>query len=123
MTRRQIYFYIAERGTYYVSEEINGDKTEMKQMGLSDSCEQDWPEILDGLKNVSSLEGFLRALSRIGGLYHSSLGLKLPATKLHVVHSREEIEAKDQTYGIICGTPGAFLDKQLSNYVGEEVLE
>ena len=33
MTRRQVYFCIPERGTYYVSEEINGDKEEMERMG------------------------------------------------------------------------------------------
>ena len=55
MTRRQVYFCIPERGTYYVSEEINGDKEEMERMGSSDSCEKNWAEILDGLKNVSTL--------------------------------------------------------------------
>lgn len=34
MTRRQIYFYSPQSGHYYVSEEINGDKTEMEQMRL-----------------------------------------------------------------------------------------
>ena len=104
MTRRQVYFCIPERGTYYVSEEINGDKEEMERMGSSDSCEKNWAEILDGLK----------ALAIINGLYHSSIGMELPATKLHLVRSHAEIGVKDQTYGIVDGTPGAFLDEALS---------
>lgn len=114
MTRRQVYFCIPERGTYYVSEEINGDKEEMERMGSSDSCEKNWAEILDGLKNVSTLGGFLQALAIINGLYHSSIGMELPATKLHLVRSHAEIGVKDQTYGIVDGTPGAFLDEALS---------
>lgn len=120
MTRRQIYFYIPERKTYYVSEEINGDKAEMEQMGSSDSCEQNWSEILEGLKSVSGLDGFLRALAKINGLYHSSFGLDIPATKLRIVHSHEEIGVKDQTYGIVYGTPGVFLDEELSIWKEDE---
>ncbi len=114
MTRRQIYFYSPKRGTYYVSEEINGDKEEMERMGSSDSCEKSWPEILDGLKDVFSLDGFLRALATINGLYHSLLAMELPATRLRIARSHAEIGVKDQTYGVIDGTPGAFLDKELS---------
>lgn len=114
MTRRQIYFYVPENNTYYVSEEINGDKAEMERIGSSDFCEQNWPDILDGLKNVSTLVEFLHALARINGLYHSSLGFDPPASRLHIVHSRAEIGVKDQTYGIVYGTPGAFLDEELS---------
>lgn len=120
MTRRQIYFYIPERGTYYVSDEINGDKEEMERIGSSDSCEKNWPEILDGLKNVSGPDGFLRALAAINGLYHSFLAMELPATRLRIVRSHEEVGVKDQTYGIICGTPGAFLDKELSIWKEDE---
>ena len=66
------------------------------------------------MKNVSTLGGFLQALAIINGLYHSSIGMELPATKLHLVRSHAEIGVKDQTYGIVDGTPGAFLDEALS---------
>ena len=72
MTRRQIYFYSPQSGKYYVSEEINGDKTELERMGSSDYCENTWEEILDSLKNVAGMGDFLQALARLNGIYHSS---------------------------------------------------
>lgn len=114
MTRRQIYFYSKESGHYYVSEEINGDKTELEQMGSNDTCEKTWPEILDGMKNVSGLGDFLQALAAINGIYHSSLGFDRPPTKLRIAHNHEEVGVKDQTYGIMEGIPGIFLDAELS---------
>ncbi len=119
MTRRQIYFYSPQSGHYYVSEEINGDKTEMEQMGLSDYCENTWSEILNGLQNVSGMGDFLQALARINGMYHSALGSNRPPTRLQIAHTHAEIGVKDQTYGITEGTPGAFLDTELSIYKEE----
>lgn len=114
MTRRQIYFYSKESGHYYVSEEINGDKTELEQMGSNDTCEKTWPEILDGMKNVSGLGDFLQALARLNGIYHSSLGFDRPPTRLWIAHTHAEVGMKDQTYGITEGTLGIFLDEELS---------
>lgn len=119
MTRRQIYFYIPERNTYYVSDEFNGDKTELERMGSRDFCEVDWSQIMERLAGVSDLADFLRAISTINYYYHSAFGTEKPGSRLRVAHSREEIGQKDQTYGIVDGKPGAFLDKELS--IWEEV--
>lgn len=119
MTRRQIYFHIPQRNTYYVSGEFNGDKTELERMGSRDFCEVDWSQIMELLAKVSSLADFLRAISTINYYYHSAFGTEVFGSRLRVVHSREEIGQKDQTYGIVDGTAGAFLDKELS--IWEEV--
>lgn len=114
MTRRQIYFYSPQSGKYYVSEEINGDKTELERMGSSDYCENTWEEILDSLKNVAGMGDFLQALARLNGIYHSSLGFDRPPTRLRIAHTHAEVGMKDQTYGITEGTLGIFLDEELS---------
>ena len=94
MTRRQIYFYSPQSGKYYVSEEINGDKTELERMGSSDYCENTWEEILDSLKNVAGMGDFLQALARLNGIYHSSLGFDRPPTRLRIAHTHAEVGMK-----------------------------
>lgn len=118
MTRRQIYFYAPERGVWYVSEEYNGDKTELEAHGSADACSETWPEILERFRPVNSLCGFFEALSYAHACYRSALQT-LPGPRVHVLTSRSQLKQKDETWGI---TPerGLFLDKPLSITAQEE---
>ena len=124
MTRRQIYFYNPVNQTYYVSDEFNGDRSEFELRGAhhgsGDYCDKDWPELMKSLNNVQTLSCFMSAIAKISGSYHSILGQQLPGVRLNVKHSHDALEPKDEAYGIVAGTPGYFLDKELSIYGDKE---
>ena len=115
MTRRQIFFFNPQTNTYYISEEFNGDKSEMQRFGTVDRCDKDWDEILEELREISTMDQFLPAISRISDYYHSSLSTSpLPGTRVHVVRLPEHPEMKDETYGIINGIKGPMFFKEFS---------
>lgn len=126
MTRRQIYFCNTDNGTCYVSEEYNGDKSEMERLsklfGNGDTCEKNWSEIMDELNEVHSLSDFLQAISRITGYYHSSVTDSLPGTRFRVCHSESELPEKDETYVIYSDKSGVYLDLERSTSVKGKVF-
>lgn len=119
MTRRQVYFYTPATGTYCISDELNGDKKELELFGSSDTCDKTWPEIMEDLSKVHTLPQFMKTLSKIEHYYHSSISGTYIGTRMIVKRRREALEVKDETYGIILGTSGIFLDKELSVFGGE----
>ena len=122
MTRRQIYFFSPNSNTYYLSEELNGDKEEFELFGSSDSCEKTWAEIAAELSCVQTLPEFMEAVARITHYYHSSIPPALPGTRLIVKHSRDELEVKDETWGIVSGFPCAYQDNRFSICSGEHMF-
>lgn len=109
MTRRQVYF-LSISGKFYVSEEYNGDKTELEAIGSADSCEKTWAEILEVFDRVTSLTEFLSAMSKVQMYYHSSIGNDLPGVRVSTYSCYADIPRKDETYGVWEGIPGVFLD-------------
>lgn len=122
MTRRQIYFLEPNSGTYYLSEELNGDKKEFERFGSSDSCEKTWTEIAAELSCVRSLPEFMEAVARVMRYYRSSVSSEIPGTRLIVKRSRDDLEQKDETWGIVARCPRIFKDNQLSIYGGEQMF-
>lgn len=113
MTRRRVIFWNSDNKTY-VSDEYNGDKTELEQFGSSDSCDKTWPEILELLNGVTTLVDFMKAISQINRCYHSCLpGVELIGTRLNVSHNLEElyalVDGLDEVYSIKSGVPGVEL--------------
>jgi hypothetical protein len=87
MTRRYIIFYDEESGSYYSTPEFNGDKSEMLGFGSQDSCDKDWPEIVQEFQGVDTLEKFKAASEKAQGYYHSSFGdYSFPITYTGFVH-------------------------------------
>lgn len=68
MTRRVIAY--RESGMFYVSQEFNGDRSEMEQIS-PDSCriKVDWADVLPIFDGVTSLELFKNAVSKVESLY------------------------------------------------------
>lgn len=113
MTRRRVIFWNNDNKAY-VSDEYNGDKTELEQFGSSDFCDKTWPEILELLNGVTTLVDFMKAISRINRCYHSRLpGAELVGTRLNVSHNLEElyalVDGLDEVYSVKSGTPGVEL--------------
>lgn len=122
MTRRQIYFFDPNNDTYYLSEELNGDKEELERFGFSDSCEKTWAEIAVELSCVRTLPEFMEAVARVMRYYHSSISSEIPGTRLIVKRSRDELEMKDETWGIVAGCPRLFKDNRFSICGNEEMF-
>lgn len=122
MTRRQIYFLEPNSGTYYLSEELNGDKEEFERFSSSDSCEKTWAEIATELSCIRSLPEFMEAMARVIRYYHCSISSEVPGTRLIVKRSRDELEQKDETWGIIAGCPRIFKDNRFSICGGEKMF-
>lgn len=116
MTRRQIYFLEPNSGTYYLSEELNGDKEEFERFGSSDSCEKTWAEIAAELSRVYTLPEFMETVARVMRYYHSSITSEVPGTRLIVKRSRDALERMDETWVIVAGCPRLFKDSLLSAY-------
>jgi hypothetical protein len=83
MTRRYIVFYDDVTSSYYSTPEFNGDKTEMAAFGSQDSCEKDWPEIVQEFQGVDTLQKFKTASDKAQGYYHSFLGDPPPFPVTH----------------------------------------
>ena len=122
MTRRQIYFFDPDKNTYYLSGELNGDKEEFERFGSSDTCEKTWTEIAAELSCVQTLPEFMEAVARVMRYYHSSIASGIPGTRLIVKHSRDDLERKDETWGIVAGYPRIFKDNSFSEYSGEQMF-
>lgn len=54
MTRRRVIFYNDLNSSYIISEEYNGDKTEMERFGCG-TCDHDWPEFMEAMSDVTNL--------------------------------------------------------------------
>jgi len=120
MTRRKIVFYNDLNSSYIVSEEYNGDKAEMEHFDLG-SCDHNWPEFLEMLRDVSTLPDFLKTMSKITASYHATInGVLLPCQinscpgdHLPIAHSRKELFAltgsMDEVWEVLRGVPGARL--------------
>jgi hypothetical protein len=95
MTRRYIVFYDDITSFYYSAPEFNGDKTEMAAFASQDSCDKDWPEIVQEFQGVDTLQKFKAVSNKAQGYYHSFLGdtPPLPITRILFAHVRaKEIE-------------------------------
>lgn len=122
MTRRQIYFFDPNNNTYYLSEELNGDKEEFERFGSSDACEKTWAEIVAELSYVQTLSEFMEAVARVMRYYRSSISSELPGTRLIVKRSRDDLEVKDETWGIVAGCPRIFKDNRFSVCGGTQMF-
>ena len=122
MTRRQIYFFDPDKNTYYLSGELNGDKEEFERFGSSDTCEKTWTEIAAELSCVQTLPEFMETVARVMRYYHSSIASEIPGTRLIVKHSRNDLERKDETWGIVAGCPRIFKDNSFSEYSGGQMF-
>lgn len=122
MTRRQIYFFDPNSGTYYLSEELNGDREEFERFGSTDFCEKTWAEIAAELSCVRTLPEFMETVARVMRYYHSSVTSEAPGTRLIVKHSRDDLERKDETWAIVAGCPRLFADSLLSAHDGGQMF-
>lgn len=120
MTRRKIIFYNDLNNSYIVSEEFNGDKSEMEQFGLG-TCDHTWTEFMETMSMVDKLSYFLSAISWISGSYHPSVNdvllpsqdNDLPGTRLDTANSSRELYAlvgdMDEVWEFRRGVCGARL--------------
>ena len=122
MTRRQIYFFDPNNNIYYLSEELNGDKEEFERFGSSDACEKTWVEIATELSRIQTLSEFMETVARVMRYYRSSIPSELPGTRLIVKHSRDDLEVKDETWGIVAGCPRVFKDNRFSICGGPQMF-
>lgn len=122
MTRRQVYFYVPDTNTYYITAEINGDQAELEAIGSRDYCDKTWDDIVEELSHVQTLPKFMDVAANITHYYHSCISSPLTATRLIVKHSCEELETKDETWGIVAGCPRIFKDNRFSICGGEKMF-
>lgn len=115
MTRRKIIFHNDVSGSWIVSEEFNGDKSELERIGSADSCDADWSDFMEAMSEVRDLIGFLDGLTMIWKSYHSSLpgvGMYF-GPRLSFAHTpeelRENLENLDEVWEVRRGRPGARL--------------
>lgn len=120
MTRRKIVFHNSQNGTYVISDEYNGDKSEMEQFGLG-SCDNTWDEFMEAMSDVDNLASFLIVISHITASYHPTINgtptpdqmVRMVGSRLNVVHSRDEMLEKvsylDEVWMVESGKPGAHM--------------
>lgn len=70
MTRRRILYRDAD-GTFWMTDEFNGDKDELENYCSLDSCSLNWPDILNIFVGIFSLDNFKEANRRAQLCYHS----------------------------------------------------
>ena len=74
MTRRRVIF-VCKDGRRYITEELNGDKSEYAARGRClDGCDMDWPEIRDIFQESATYTQFIKANLKAQAAYHSFLG-------------------------------------------------
>lgn len=73
MTRRRVIF-VCRDGRRYITEELNGDKSEYASRGRClDGCDMEWSEIRDLFQGVSTYTQFIKANLKAQAAYHSFL--------------------------------------------------
>lgn len=87
MTRRRILF-IDTNGKQYLTEEYNGDKSELASFHSADSCDKDWEDIEMEFRLCKTLDEFQTTDKRAQSYYHSNLGPNeyIPASELEIIN-------------------------------------
>lgn len=97
MTRRVVVFHSGD-GSIYVTDEFNGDKSELETIGSSDYCERDWHEIMLMFTEYPNYLDFIKANYSAQECYHSHLSHEqeiLPPRKI----SQDELYKLEDAYG------------------------
>ena len=73
MTRRIVAYTDPITGKTYKTPEFNGDKSELLRRKSLDSCDMDWPDIMELFSTVTTLDIFIGANEKAQQFYHPFL--------------------------------------------------
>ena len=115
LTTRRVYFHCRQDNRYYYSEVYPGGRSELIRAGSQDTCDREWPEVLDFFRGVTNLWGFMQAMNKAEACYrfHKD-SLRSYGVVIQRSETREEVPPAGQVYGILEGEEGVWVDADLS---------
>jgi len=118
MNTKRVYFYSRQGNRYIYTDVYPGGRSDLLKAGSQDTCDREWPEVLDFFRGVSTLWDFMQAMHKAEACYRfHAISLRRYGVVIHSSETREEIPPADLVYGIQKGQ--VYLDQELS---GEKTL-
>lgn len=115
MNTRRVYFYSRQGNRYIYTDVYPGGRSDLLKIGSQDTCDREWPEVLDYFRGVTSLWDFMQAMHKAEACYHfHKISLRRYGVVIHGCSTREEIPPAGQVYGILEGEGIVRYDEELS---------